>query len=126
MSCSLQPAFIAFANRSQILECEDSCSVAVLEGYAVGILTRWLQAGELFAGRVEDRQEVEAGLLRDGLVRLLLTRSAGTASAEPTGSVLADVAVVPVDLDAPIFPFFQFDGHQHIHQNVIPGISEDS
>ena len=115
-SLYLQPAFIAFANRSQILECEDSCSVAVLEGYAVAILTRWCQAGELFAGRVEDRQEVEAGRLRDGLVRLLLTRSAGTASVEPTGSVLADVAV----------PFLQFERLQRIHQNVIPGIFEDS
>ena len=99
--------------------------MAVLEGDVVGVMTHGFQAGELFAGRVEDRQELEAGRLRGGLVILLSTRGAGAAGAEPTGSVLADVAVVPVDLDALVFPFFQFEGHQ-IRQNVIPGISEDS
>jgi hypothetical protein len=39
---------------------------------------------------------------------------------------LADVAVAPVDLDALGFPFLQFERLQRIHQNVIPGIFEDS
>ena len=35
-------------------------------------------------------------------------------------------AVAPVDLDALGFPFLQFERLQRIHQNVIPGIFEDS